>query len=108
MNTIYAQVVTAVGPRPRVVDVAHRAGIQSPLQPVCALTLGTEDVTPLDMTDRVRHARRSRASATGPQSITSVRIGRTARRWRLRGTRGEQVFDRNDVDLDHRTRSRAW
>jgi penicillin-binding protein 1A len=50
VNTIYAQVVTKVGPQ-AVVDVAHRMGIQSPLEPVCSITLGPEGVSPLEMTD---------------------------------------------------------
>jgi penicillin-binding protein 1A len=50
VNTIYAQVVTKVGPQ-AVVDVAHRMGIQSPLTPVCSITLGPEGVSPLEMTD---------------------------------------------------------
>jgi penicillin-binding protein 1A len=50
VNTIFAQVVTRVGPA-RVVAVAHRMGIQSPLTPVCSITLGPEGVSPLEMTD---------------------------------------------------------
>jgi penicillin-binding protein 1A len=50
VNTIFAQVVVRVGPR-RVVEMAHRMGIRSPLKPVCAITLGPEGVSPLDMAD---------------------------------------------------------
>jgi penicillin-binding protein 1A len=50
VNTIFAQVVMRVGPR-RVVAVAHRMGIRSPLKPVCSITLGPEGVSPLEMTD---------------------------------------------------------
>ena len=50
VNTIFAQVVMRVGPE-RVVDVAHRMGIESPLKPVCSIALGPEGVSPLDMTD---------------------------------------------------------
>jgi penicillin-binding protein 1A len=50
VNTIFAQVVMRVGPR-RVVDVARRMGIESPLKPVCSITLGPEGVSPLEMTD---------------------------------------------------------
>jgi penicillin-binding protein 1A len=49
VNTIFAQVVMRVGP-PRVVEVAHRMGIVSPLKPVCSITLGPEGVSPLEMT----------------------------------------------------------
>jgi penicillin-binding protein 1A len=50
VNTIYAQVVLKVSPQ-AVVDVAHRMGIQSPLEPVCSIALGPEGVSPLEMTD---------------------------------------------------------
>src|SRR5207302_6214004 len=50
VNTIFAQLVTTVGPD-QVVDVAHRMGIQSPLRAVCSITLGSQGVTPLDMAD---------------------------------------------------------
>jgi penicillin-binding protein 1A len=50
VNTIFAQVVTRVGPR-RVVTVAHQMGVSSPLKPVCSITLGPEGVSPLEMTD---------------------------------------------------------
>jgi penicillin-binding protein 1A len=49
VNTIFAQLVTEVGPD-AVVRMAHRLGIQSNLQPVCSITLGTQAVSPLEMT----------------------------------------------------------
>jgi penicillin-binding protein 1A len=63
VNTIFAQVVVRVGPE-RVAEVARRMGIRSPLEPVCSITLGSQAVTPLEMTDAfatladrgVRHA----------------------------------------------------
>src|SRR5207249_3662715 len=45
VNTIFAQLVVKVTPA-AVVDVAHRMGIASPLQPVCSITLGSQLVTP--------------------------------------------------------------
>jgi penicillin-binding protein 1A len=48
VNTIFAQVVMKVGP-PHVVEMARRLGVRSPLKPVCAITLGPEGVSPLDM-----------------------------------------------------------
>jgi penicillin-binding protein 1A len=73
VNTIYAQVVSKVGPQ-AVVDVAHRMGIQSPLEPVCSITLGPEGVSPLEMTDAfatlaargIHHAPSSLATVTAP------------------------------------------
>jgi penicillin-binding protein 1A len=50
VNTIFAQLVVKVGPR-SVVPVAHKMGITTPLQPVCSITLGTQPVNPLEMTD---------------------------------------------------------
>ena len=42
VNTIFAQLVTTVGPT-NVADIAHAMGIQSKLAPVCSITLGTVD-----------------------------------------------------------------
>jgi penicillin-binding protein 1A len=47
-NTVYAQVALAVGPE-KVVDMAHRVGIESPLNPVLSIALGTQSVSPLEM-----------------------------------------------------------
>src|SRR6185312_13289524 len=49
VNTIFAQLVTRVGP-PAVVRMAHRLGIRSRLLPVCSVTLGSQAVSPLEMT----------------------------------------------------------
>jgi penicillin-binding protein 1A len=49
VNTIFAQLVTQVGPS-AVVRMAHRLGIQSNLKSVCSITLGTQAVSPLEMT----------------------------------------------------------
>jgi 1A family penicillin-binding protein len=50
VNTIFAQVVTQVGPE-NVAQMAHRMGIRSRMEPYCSITLGTEEVTPLEMTE---------------------------------------------------------
>jgi penicillin-binding protein 1A len=50
VNTIFAQLVTKVGPD-RVVATAHGLGIHSKLLPVCSITLGSQPVTPLEMTE---------------------------------------------------------
>src|ERR671922_264626 len=49
VNTIFAQLAVKVGPS-EVVKWAHRIGISSPLQAVCSITLGTQPVSPLEMT----------------------------------------------------------
>ena len=48
VNAVYAQLAVEVGPE-RIVDVAHRMGIQSELEPVYSLALGTGAVSPLEM-----------------------------------------------------------
>jgi penicillin-binding protein 1A len=49
VNTVFAQLIHEVGPE-KVVDLARSMGIRSPLPEVPSLTLGTADVTPLEMT----------------------------------------------------------
>jgi penicillin-binding protein 1A len=71
VNTIFAQLVTSVGPD-SVVDVAGRMGIRTKLEPLCAITLGAQDVTPLDMT--VGYATlAARGVHHAPMSITVVK-----------------------------------
>ena len=50
LNTVFAQIVTnpAIGPA-KVVDMATRLGVRSPLQAVNAIALGAENVAPLEM-----------------------------------------------------------
>jgi penicillin-binding protein 1A len=96
VNTIFAQVALRVGLN-RIVDVAHRMGIQSRLVPVCSLTLGPEGVSPLDMTDAfatladrgVHHRAELLQRVTGPR-------GRVLQRLRTSGRRvlGRDVTDR--------------
>ncbi len=49
VNTIFAQLVAKVGVR-NVVRMGHMLGIRSNLQAVCSITLGTQAITPLDLT----------------------------------------------------------
>jgi penicillin-binding protein 1A len=48
INAVFVQVASDVG-HARVAQVAKRMGIESDLEAVCSLTLGTEEVTPLEM-----------------------------------------------------------
>jgi penicillin-binding protein 1A len=48
VNTVYARLVDAIGAE-AVVDMAHRVGIESPLQPYPSITLGALGVSPLEM-----------------------------------------------------------
>jgi penicillin-binding protein 1A len=74
VNTIFAQLVVAVGPK-NVVSTAHRMGIRSPLKAVCSITLGSQAVTPLEMADSyatlaargVYHSPESLAVVRGPR-----------------------------------------
>ena len=49
-NTVYAQLALDLGPR-RIVTVAHRMGITSPLAPYPSIVLGSEVVNPLEVAD---------------------------------------------------------
>jgi penicillin-binding protein 1A len=47
-NTVYAQLTLDVGPE-NVAAMAHKLGVESPLQPVPSIGLGSNAVSPLDM-----------------------------------------------------------
>src|SRR5439155_11719671 len=70
VNTIFAQLVTEVGPD-AVVRMAHRLGIQSNLQTVCSITLGTQAVSPLEMTDAYATLA-ARGTRHDPQAVEAV------------------------------------
>ena len=70
VNTIFAQLVTEVGPD-AVVRMAHRLGIQSNLQAVCSITLGTQAVSPLEMTDAYATLA-ARGTRHDPQAVEAV------------------------------------
>ena len=70
VNSAYAQVIHEIGPQ-TVVDVAHALGVKSDLEAVDSLTLGTSDVTVLDMASA--YATLSNAGVyMEPTSITEV------------------------------------
>jgi penicillin-binding protein 1A len=62
------------------VNAAHALGVQSPLKPVCSITLGPEGVSPLEMTDAfatlaaggVRHYPEALASVAAPGQLPHV------------------------------------
>jgi membrane peptidoglycan carboxypeptidase len=96
VNTVFAQLVTVVGPD-AVVNVAHRMGIRSPLHAVCSITLGTQAVTPLEMTDgfatlAARGVRHWATPIHGVRDASGHLVDRTT-------TRGKQVIATNDADL---------
>ena len=73
VNTIFAQLIAKVGVR-NVVAMAHRLGVTDHLVPACALTLGAEGISPLEMADiyatfasgGVHHAPQAFESVRGP------------------------------------------
>ena len=76
VNTIFAQVVTEVGPS-NVVDTMRQMGIRSKLQAVCSVTLGSQAVTPLEMTSAYATLA-SRGVYHQPRSIQTIdRAGNT-------------------------------
>jgi penicillin-binding protein 1A len=97
VNTVFAQVTSLVGPD-AVADAAHRMGIQSKLQPVCSITLGTQAVTPLEMTNAYATlaARGVRRWAT---PVHAVRDASGAVLDRTTSGRGKRVISTNDADL---------
>jgi penicillin-binding protein 1A len=96
VNTIFAQLVAKVGVR-KVVRMGHRLGIRSNLKPVCSITLGSQAITPLDLTS-VYATFAARGVYHPPQAIALVRgaknrvIGRLERK-------GERVLSLNTADL---------
>src|SRR6266508_1328729 len=97
VNTVFAQVASLVGPD-AVADAAHRMGIRSKLEPVCSITLGTQAVTPLEMTNgyATLAARGVRRWAT---PVHVVRDPSGAVLDRTTSGRGRQVVATNDADL---------
>jgi penicillin-binding protein 1A len=95
VNTVYAQLAPAVGPS-AIVDVAERIGIRSDLQEVCSIALGTQEVTPIDMTTAyatlasrgVRHRATPLLEVVDPNGTTDTI-----------NERGQQVLDTNDADV---------
>jgi penicillin-binding protein 1A len=96
VNTIFAQLALKVGPK-NVVALAHKMGITSALQPVCSITLGTQAVNPLEMTDGyatlaargIHHAPQAIEIARGPNGQVIDKLS----------AKGERVLSPNAADL---------
>ncbi len=73
VNTVFAQLVVEknIGPE-NVAKTAHRMGIESELDPVCSITLGTQLVSPLEMTSAYATLA-NRGSYVPPSAIRKVR-----------------------------------
>lgn len=95
VNTVYAQVASAVTPQ-AIVDVAYRMGIRSELEPVCSITLGTQSVTPLEMASAY-----GTLAARGEhhRPTTLIEVDDPNGETREFGGPGQQVLLRNDADL---------
>lgn len=77
VNTVFAQVETNVGAGmtpSKVAAMAHRLGITSPLgdPPPCSLTLGSQGVSPLEMTSAYATIA-NQGTYESPTAVTSVR-----------------------------------
>jgi penicillin-binding protein 1A len=95
VNTVFAQLVDDVGPS-TVVDLAHAMGIHSPLLPVCSITLGTQSVSPLEMTEAYATFA-SRGIHHAAEPIASVRVagGKTLYTF---APQGRRVVAQNVID----------
>ncbi len=96
VNTIFAQLVVQVTPQ-AVAAVARDLGIQSDLNPVCSITLGTQDVTPMEMTAAYATLA-ARGVRREPQTITQVKTatGEVLHQWEVED---EQALGQNNADL---------
>lgn len=96
VNTVYAQVASAVTPE-AIRQTATRMGIRSPLEPVCSITLGTQAVTPLEMTGAYATlAARGWRHRASPLERVDTADGKTDLQI---GGRGKLVLRQNDADL---------
>ena len=96
VNTIFAQLVVGVGPD-NVAATARQMGIASRLAGVCSITLGSQPVTPLDMT--IAYATlAARGVRHAPQPLVEVEDP-TGKAIEQPNTKGKRVLDRNVADL---------
>jgi penicillin-binding protein 1A len=96
VNTVFAQVASAVTPE-AIRQTATRMGIRSPLEPVCSITLGTQAVTPLEMTNAYGTlAARGWRHRASPLERVDTADGKTDLQI---GGRGKLVLRQNDADL---------
>ncbi|MGL4239811.1 MAG: transglycosylase domain-containing protein, partial [Beijerinckiaceae bacterium] len=86
LNTPVVRLINEMGPR-TVVRAAQRLGINSPLQPVPSLALGTSDVTPLELTAAYA-AFANGGTAVIPYAITEVKTAA-----------GKTIYMRQNRDL---------
>ncbi|MFN2589545.1 MAG: transglycosylase domain-containing protein [Actinomycetota bacterium] len=97
VNTIFAQLVVDVGPD-EVVRVMRDLGVrQSKLETVCSVTLGSQAITPVEMTSAY-----STLAARGvyhpPVSITEIKTA-SGQVLEKASFQGERVMKQNDADV---------
>ncbi|HVF14812.1 MAG TPA: transglycosylase domain-containing protein [Acidimicrobiales bacterium] len=94
VNTVYAQLVDALGPQ-KVVDMAKELGISSELDPVASIALGTQNVSVMDMANAFSTLARG-GIRYEPQVITEVKMNDTV----LPDTRpkGVRVLEKTQTD----------
>jgi penicillin-binding protein 1A len=95
VNTIFAQVIAQLGPE-KVVDMAHALGIRSYLPDVCAITLGSVAVNPLEMTNAYA------TLADGGMRFWAtpfVQVKNPGGKVDTTAQQGQQVIDQNNADL---------
>ncbi|HJP66036.1 MAG TPA: transglycosylase domain-containing protein, partial [Actinomycetota bacterium] len=97
VNTIFAQVVVDVGPN-RVRKVMRDLGVRSSkLQAVCSITLGSQAITPMEMTSAYATLA-ARGVYHAPVAIRSIKTS-SGRVVQQASSRGERVMDQNDADV---------
>ena len=96
VNTIFAQLVVDVGPV-AVAEVANRMGIETDLEDVCSITLGTQGVTPMEMTAAYATLA-ARGTRHTPIPWSRVRDANGAELDKP-STEGEVALDQNDADM---------
>jgi len=96
INAVFVQLAIDAGP-PNIVGVAHRMGIESRLDPYCTVTLGVEEVTPLEMANAFGTLANHGVHCE-PFAITKV-VGRGGRvLQKQRHGRCQQVISREVAD----------
>ena len=97
VNTVFAQLVVDVGPD-QVVRVMRDLGVrQSNLEAVCSITLGSQAITPMEMTSSYATLA-ARGVFHPPVAITEIATasGQVLEKASLRG---ERVMEQNDADV---------
>lgn len=84
VNTAFARLIAEIGAE-KVVDTAHRMGIESDIQPFLSITLGSQEVTPIEM-----------ASAFGTLAADGVHYPHTSIT-KIVDSQGQTIFEYTPV-----------